>query len=1183
MRRKLLLSACASCLLAFAAGGLSAQVAHQASGPLGALAFSDARLKPAPAIQPLEAAQSSLATEARAAWALFQAASPVRWQAYVDQRTGQLDSAVGGGIPWIASPGRPGDTTLEELEKTARDFFPRVSALLGVDAESLVLDRGRSGRQADHLWYVDFNVQRAGLTIEGARVVFRVSHGNLIEIGAEGLPSPEAAVPAARLTREQAQAAVADFVRGFDDFDAGDSFTDPGSLHLLPVEQGDGRGLALVWQLTFHRRGVEGTWRARVDAASGEVLELLDVNRYGRVSGGAFADSPTTGPETLLPMPFADAGAGFADSAGFFSSPLPVTSELDGRYVKINDSCGAITKGSDWKGDIEFGASAGTDCSVPGSGGRGDTHAARTQFYHVNRIKEAGRAWLPGNLWLQGQLAVNVNLSQTCNAYWDGETINFFKSGNGCGNTGELAGVSLHEYGHGLDENDGNGPAPDYGTGETYGDFTAALSTHSSCIGSGFRSVHCGGYGDACTACTGVRDIDWAKHAAATPATVDGFTRLRCPLGGGYDGPCGREGHCESYVASEALWDFTSRDLPNPGSAGAWMIGERLWYLSRATATAAFTCSTTVVPWTSSGCATGSLWRTMRAADDDDGNLTNGTPHSCQLYTAFNRHNIACPADLGANVCFSACTPPPVPSLTLTPGAGQVQVSWTSSGAGAVYDVYRSELGCNAGFVRIAGNVAATGYLDTAVAGGFPYFYQVVAHPVSGTACSAAPTSCQSATPTAPACAPPAVPTGVTAAGVGISRIDLSWAAAGGAAGYNVYRAASLAGPYTLRASVAAPALSFSDTGLSGGATWFYKVRSYAAACESADSAAVSAATVPCVTVPLYRSDFETGSGLAGWTASILTGGSATNDWRGIQACGPAHSGSSVFRFGAATCGAFYGNSEIAAVAPPAVAVPAAGTGNTRLTFWHRRSFEAGYDGGLVGAAVDGGSLVFGPDTAVSGEAYDGTVAGPGPNTCPPGSMGGRSAFTGAKSAMAETVVDLDAICDLVTAGTGGCAGHSVQPHFVSVSDCFQGGTGWFLDDVQVTTCAFSTGALDYHTLAPCRLIDTRNPAGPLGGPALAAGAERTFALTGACGIPAAAKALSINLTVVEPGGSGFLQALPGGAGASVSSAINFSPGSTRANNLLLTLAYDGSGTVLVRSGASLPVDFLLDVTGYFQ
>jgi len=1174
---------------------LDAQVAPQGEGPLSALVFSDSRLKPAAAIEPLEAASSSLPTEVRSSWASFQAASPVRWQAYVDRRTGHLESAVGGGIRWISAGG---SADLKTLEAAARAYLPRIAPLLGIDAPSLgaslELDRDRSGRQDGDLWYVDFNVRQGGMTVEGARLVFRVSHGNLIEIGTENLPSPGAAVPAARIDREQALAALAGFVGGFG---ATDSFSDGGSLHLLPANlsdpgfsqgfaPGEGRGLALVWEIVFLRRGEAGTWRARIDAETGRVVELADVNRYGRVTGGAFPLSPTTTPEAALPMPFADVpAAGFADSAGFFSGLSTVTSKLDGRYVKINDSCGPIAKASDWTGELAFGTSGGTDCSTPGTGGAGNTHAARTQYYHVNRIKEAGRAWLPTNSWLQAKLTVNVNINQACNAYWQpgSGTINFFRSGGGCGNTGEISSVSLHEYGHGLDQNDGDGSSGDLGTAETYGDFTAALATHISCIGPGFRTSNCSGYGDACTACTGVRDIDWALHASRLPATVANHTQLRCPVRASYEGPCGKEGHCESYVSSEALWDLAARDLPNPASAAAWTTVERLWYLSRPTATSAFSCNTGVTPWTSTGCATGSLWRTMRAADDDDGNLTNGTPHSCQLFAAFNRHGIACATDPGANVCFSGCTPPAVPALTVTPGTGQVQLSWTNSGAGILYDLYRSELGCGSGFVRIADSLAGTAYTDPSVAGGLTYSYQLVAHPTGGTACAAAPTACQSATPSAPVCTPPAAPTGLSVTQGTVPRLDLAWTAVAGATGYNAYRAASLGGPYTLRATVGAT--TYSDQGLDGGTAYFYKVRAFTGACESANSLPATASTVTCMPLSLYQEDFETGAGLSNWTTQVLSGGSLTNnDWRGIQACGPAHSGSQIFRFGGATsCTAVYGNGEIAVAAPPALAIPA-GMANTRLSFWHRRDFEPSYDGGRVAATVDGGSIFyFGPDSALSGAAYDSTIAGPGTGTCPPGAMAGVSTFSGFQGTMVNTVVDLDAICNAATLGTGGCAGHTVKPGFLSISDCGLGRAGWFLDDVQVTACQpiLVSAAQSFYTVTPCRLIDTRNPAGPLGGPSLTAGGERTFLAAGSCGIPLTAKALAINLTVIAPTTQGSLQALPAGSPLSPASAVSFRPGVTRGNNGILSL--DGTGALVVRSSASAPVDFTVDVTGYFQ
>ncbi len=72
-----------------------------------------------------------------------------------------------------------------------------------------------------------------------------------------------------------------------------------------------------------------------------------------------------------------------------------------------------------------------------------------------------------------------------------------------------------------------------------------------------------------------------------------------------------------------------------------------------------------------------------------------------------------------------------------------------------------------------------------------------------------------------------------------------------------------------------------------------------------------------------------------------------------------------------------------------------------------------------------------------------------------------------------------------------------------------------------------STVATRFFPLTPCRVIDTRVGNGQLGGPALAAQARRNFPIAGVCGVPAAAVAISANLTVTDNGGSGDLVVFP--------------------------------------------------------
>jgi hypothetical protein len=61
--------------------------------------------------------------------------------------------------------------------------------------------------------------------------------------------------------------------------------------------------------------------------------------------------------------------------------------------------------------------------------------------------------------------------------------------------------------------------------------------------------------------------------------------------------------------------------------------------------------------------------------------------------------------------------------------------------------------------------------------------------------------------------------------------------------------------------------------------------------------------------------------------------------------------------------------------------------------------------------------------------------------------------FSGAQTTFVSTTVNLDAACNLVTGGTGGCAGQTLHIAFTSITDCSVTDNGWFLDNVQVTAC----------------------------------------------------------------------------------------------------------------------------------
>lgn len=124
----------------------------------------------------------------------------------------------------------------------------------------------------------------------------------------------------------------------------------------------------------------------------------------------------------------------------------------------------------------------------------------------------------------------------------------------------------------------------------------------------------------------------------------------------------------------------------------------------------------------------------------------------------------------------------------------------------------------------------------------------------------------------------------------------------------------------------------------------------------------------------------------------------------------------------------------------------------------------------------------------------------------------------------------------------------------------------------------------DFYTVAPCRVLDTRSANGPLGGPALSAsGGQRTFTITGRCGVPTTATSVVTNVTISEPTGAGSLSIFPGNAFDFGTSVLNFTAGQVRAGSATLGLATDGTGSIGIRNNSTGSTNVTVDITGYFN
>lgn len=138
------------------------------------------------------------------------------------------------------------------------------------------------------------------------------------------------------------------------------------------------------------------------------------------------------------------------------------------------------------------------------------------------------------------------------------------------------------------------------------------------------------------------------------------------------------------------------------------------------------------------------------------------------------------------------------------------------------------------------------------------------------------------------------------------------------------------------------------------------------------------------------------------------------------------------------------------------------------------------------------------------------------------------------------------------------------------------------MSQARTVTATFNTNpSTGFYTVTPCRVIDTRNPDGPLGGPILAANTVRTFTVVGTCDIPSGTKAISVNITTVNSSTEGSLVAYPGDEPTPNASAIMIKLDRSIANNGSITLARNGNGSFAVRPDTS--VHFIIDVNGYFK
>ncbi len=111
--------------------------------------------------------------------------------------------------------------------------------------------------------------------------------------------------------------------------------------------------------------------------------------------------------------------------------------------------------------------------------------------------------------------------------------------------------------------------------------------------------------------------------------------------------------------------------------------------------------------------------------------------------------------------------------------------------------------------------------------------------------------------------------------------------------------------------------------------------------------------------------------------------------------------------------------------------------------------------------------------------------------------------------------------------------------------------------------------------VTPVRLLDTRNTAeGRIGGQGV-----RRLTVAGVMGVPANARAVTLNVTVTEPSHSGYVTVWPAGEGRPTASNLNFVPGQSIANLVVAKVGEAGAIDIFNSRGASHVV---VDLVSYY-
>jgi|688.fasta_scaffold03673_27 Zn-dependent metalloprotease len=387
---------------------------------------------------------------------------------------------------------------------------------------------------------------------------------------------------------------------------------EPHGLRLLPVPVKHSVQHRLVHEVMVHTAevGHPGRWLCWVDDLTGELLyrqnQIInhapdndeDVGADVQVNSTVYTTNQLD-PSSVQGMPDVDitiGGQSFTvGNDGFLGSgisgPTTFTMELSGDWSRV-DRFGTTASVT---GTLQDGPNVLTFDNAA-------TIQERSAYRYVSLVHDHCKAVLPAFTGMDFQLPTNVDVSGgTCNAYYDGSSINFYAEGGDCYSLANIGEVVWHEYGHGINDNfyqDNGGFFQNGGMNEGYADFWAFSISEDPILADGYNIV---------TPTDAIRRYDVDRKVF--PVDLVGQV------------------HSDGEIIAGAWWDTYL------------LLGSDMLLTTQLFAEA-YPGLQADIPNGQEGTAFRDVLIDVLQADDTDGDLTNGTPNGNAIVEAFALHGI---------------------------------------------------------------------------------------------------------------------------------------------------------------------------------------------------------------------------------------------------------------------------------------------------------------------------------------------------------------------------------------------------------------------------------------------------------------------------------------------------------------------------------------------------------------